>query len=76
MNPIPPWITWEWRTTTSHFSLQKALAWDTKNRDTQCVVVSDCCTAGEVDVHEMTVNHVLPLLVRVRTTDETITALS
>jgi hypothetical protein len=40
------------------------------------VVVSDCCTAGEVDVHEMTVNHVLPLLVRVRTTDETIAALS
>jgi nicotinamidase-related amidase len=49
---------------------------DAKNRDTQCVVVSDCCTAGEVDVHEMTVNHVLPLLVRVRTTDETIEALS
>ena len=49
---------------------------DAKNRDTQCVVVSDCCTAGEVDVHEMTINHVLPLLVRVRNTDETIEALS
>ena len=49
---------------------------DAKNRDIQCVVVSDCCTAGEVDVHEMTINHVLPLLVRVRNTDETIAALS
>ena len=48
---------------------------DAKNRDTQCVVVSDCCTAGELDVHEMTINHVLPLLVRVRTTDEVIAAL-
>ncbi len=48
---------------------------EAKNRDMQCVVVSDCCTAGEVDVHEMTINHVLPLLVRVRNTDETITAL-
>jgi nicotinamidase-related amidase len=49
---------------------------DAKNRDTQCVVVSDCCTAGEEDVHEMTVKHVLPLLVRVRDTDEVIAALS
>lgn len=49
---------------------------DAKNRDTQCVVVSDCCTAGEIDVHEMTIKHVLPLLVRVRTTDEVIAALS
>ncbi len=49
---------------------------DAKNRDTQCVVVSDCCTAGEIDVHEMTINHVLPLLVRVRNTDEVIAALS
>ena len=49
---------------------------DAKNRDTQCVVVSDCCTAGEEDVHDMTVKHVLPLLVRVRNTDETIAALS
>ena len=49
---------------------------DAKNRDLQCVVVSDCCTSGELDVHEMTIKHVLPLLVRVRTTDETIAALS
>jgi nicotinamidase-related amidase len=49
---------------------------DAKNRDMQCVVVSDCCTAGEEDVHEMTIKHVLPLLVRVRTTDEVIAALS
>jgi nicotinamidase-related amidase len=49
---------------------------DAKNRDTQCVVVSDCCTAGEEDVHQMTVDHVLPLLVRVRDTDEVIAALS
>lgn len=49
---------------------------DAKNRDLQCVVVSDCCTAGEIDVHEMTINHVLPLLVQVRTTDEVIAALS
>ena len=49
---------------------------DAKNRDMQCIVVSDCCTAGEVDVHEMTIKHVLPLLVRVRNTDEVIAALS
>ena len=49
---------------------------DAKNRDTQCVVVSDCCTAGEQDVHQMTIDHVLPLLVRVRNTDEVIAALS
>ena len=48
---------------------------DAKNRDLQCIVVSDCCTAGELDVHEMTIKHVLPLLVRVRTTDEVIAAL-
>ncbi len=48
---------------------------DAKNRDIQCVVVSDCCTAGELDVHQMTIDHVLPLLVRVRTTDEVIGAL-
>ena len=49
---------------------------DAKNRDLQCVVLSDCCTAGELDVHEMTIKHVLPILVRVRTADETIAALS
>ena len=49
---------------------------DAKNRDTQCVVVSDCCTAGEEDVHQMTIDSVLPLLVRVRNTDEVIAALS
>jgi nicotinamidase-related amidase len=48
---------------------------DAKNRDLQCIVVSDCCTAGELDVHDMTIQHVLPLLVRVRTTDEVIAAL-
>ena len=48
---------------------------DAKNRDMQCIVVSDCCTAGELDVHEMTINHVLPLLVRVRTTAEVMAAL-
>jgi nicotinamidase-related amidase len=48
---------------------------DAKNRDMQCIVVSDCCTAGELDVHYMTNKHVLPLLVRVRTTDEVIAAL-
>jgi nicotinamidase-related amidase len=48
---------------------------DAKNRDLQCVVVSDCCTAGELDVHEMTIKYVLPLLVRVRTTDEVVAAL-
>ena len=48
---------------------------DAKNRDLQCLVVSDCCTAGELDVHEMTIKHVLPLLVRVRTTDEVLAAL-
>jgi nicotinamidase-related amidase len=49
---------------------------DAKNRDIQCVVVSDCCTAGEEDVHEMTIKHVLPLLVRVRNTDEVIAGLN
>ena len=48
---------------------------DAKNRDIQCVVVSDCCTAGELDVHQMTIDHVLPLLVRVRKTDEVIAGL-
>jgi nicotinamidase-related amidase len=38
-------------------------------------VVSDCCTAGALEGHEMTIKHVLPLLVRVRTTDEVIAAL-
>ena len=42
---------------------------DAKNRDMQCIVVSDCCTAGNSILHEMTIKHVLPLLVRVRTTD-------
>jgi len=37
--------------------------------------VSDGCTAGELDVHEMTIKHVLPLLVRVRTPHEAIAAL-
>jgi nicotinamidase-related amidase len=46
-----------------------------KNRDMQCIVVSDCCTAGELDVHEMTIKYVLPLLMCVRSTDEVITAL-
>ena len=48
---------------------------DAKNRDIQCVVVSDCCTAGEMDVHQMTIEQVLPLLVRVRNTDEVIAGL-
>jgi len=48
---------------------------DAKNRDIPCIVVSDCCTAGELDVHEMPLKHVLPLLVRVHTTDEVIAAL-
>ena len=48
---------------------------DAKNRDIQCVVVSDCCTAGEIDVHNMTIEHVLPLLVQVRNTDEIIAGL-
>ena len=48
---------------------------DAKNRDIQCVVVSDCCTAGEIDVHNMTIEHVLPLLVQVRNTDEVIAGL-
>jgi nicotinamidase-related amidase len=48
---------------------------DAKNRDMQCIVVSDCCTAGEQDVHQMTIDHVLPLLVRVRNTDEVIQGL-
>jgi nicotinamidase-related amidase len=41
----------------------------------QCIVVSDCCAAGELEVHEMTIKHVLPLLVRVRSTDAVIAAL-
>ena len=50
---------------------------DAKNRDLQCVVVSDCCTApqSQLDVHGLTIKQVLPLLVRVRTTDEVIAAL-
>ena len=48
---------------------------DAKNRDMQCIVVSDCCTAGEQAMHQVTIDHVLPLLVRVRTTDEVIQGL-
>ena len=48
---------------------------DAKNRDLQCIIISDCCTAGEQDVHEYTIQHVLPLLVRVRNTDEVISGL-
>ena len=48
---------------------------DAKNRDLQCIVVSDCCTGPELDVHEFTIKRVLPLLVRVRTTDQVIAAL-
>lgn len=47
---------------------------DARNRDMQCIGVSDCCTAGELDVHEMTIKHLLPLLVRVRSADEVIAA--
>ena len=48
---------------------------DAKNRDLQCIVVSDCSAAPESDVHEMSIKHILPLLVRVRTTDEVIAGL-
>ena len=48
---------------------------DAKNRDIPSVVVSDCCTAAEVEVSDLTLKHVLPILVHVRTTDETIAAL-
>ena len=48
---------------------------DAKNRDLQCVVVSDCCTARPLDQHEMTLKHIMPDLARVRTTDEVIAAL-
>jgi nicotinamidase-related amidase len=53
----------------------KGTARDAKNRTMQCIVISDCCTAGELDIHEMTIKHVLPLLVHVRSTDERIAAL-
>jgi nicotinamidase-related amidase len=53
----------------------KGTARDAKNRTMQCIVVSECCTAGELDVHEMTIKHVLPLLVHVRSTEEVIAAL-
>jgi nicotinamidase-related amidase len=49
---------------------------EAKNLDMQCVVVSDCCDGPEKDVHEYILERVLPLLVRVRTTDEVVTALS
>lgn len=45
---------------------------DAKNRDIRTIVVSDCCTAAEVDVSDMTLKYVLPLMVYVRTTDEVI----
>jgi hypothetical protein len=49
------------------------------HKDSRCrgctIAVSDYCTAGELDVPEMTIKHVLPLLVRVRTTEEVIAAL-
>ena len=46
---------------------------DAKNRDMQCIVVSDCCTAvANSDARD---HRVLPLPVRVRTTDEVIAAL-
>jgi nicotinamidase-related amidase len=48
---------------------------EAKNRDMQCVVVSDCCDGPEKDVHEFIIERVLPLLVRVRTTDQVIAAL-
>ena len=48
---------------------------DAKNRDLQCIVVSDCSAAPEPEVHEMSIKHILPLLVRVRTTDEVIAGL-
>ena len=48
---------------------------EAKNLDLQCVVVSDCCDGPEKDVHEYILEEVLPLLVRVRTTDEVTAAL-
>jgi hypothetical protein len=46
-----------------------------KNRDMRCIVVGDCRTAGELDAPETAIKYVLPLLVRVRSTDEVIAAL-
>ena len=48
---------------------------EAKNRDMQCVVVSDCCDGPEKDIHEYILEKILPLLVRVRTADEVIAAL-
>ena len=48
---------------------------EAKNMDMQCVVVSDCCDGPEKDVHEYILEKVLPLLGRVRNTDEVIAAL-
>jgi nicotinamidase-related amidase len=32
---------------------------DARNRDMQCIVVSDCYTVGELEIHELTIKHVL-----------------
>ncbi len=45
---------------------------DAKNRDIPSVVVSDSCTAAEVEASNMTLEYILPILVHVRTTDEVI----
>jgi nicotinamidase-related amidase len=50
-------------------------AGDAKNCDRHCIVVSGCCSAGELEVNEMAIKHVLPLLVRIRSTDAVIAAL-
>ncbi|HEY5867294.1 MAG TPA: hypothetical protein VI542_17365 [Candidatus Tectomicrobia bacterium] len=31
------------------------MARNAENRALQCIVVSDCCTAGEREVHDMTI---------------------
>ena len=33
----------------------KETARNAENRALQCIVVSDCCTAGEREVHDMTI---------------------
>ena len=48
---------------------------DAKNRDIPSVVVSDSCTAAEVEASDMTLKYILPILVHVRTTDEVISYL-
>ena len=48
---------------------------DAKNRDIPSVVVSDACTAAEVEVATLTMERILPILVHVRTTDEIISLL-